>query len=72
MGYTNSRAPMKWSDLHTNTLKYFYLNNLMNITINLDKGWLPGYELMTGTNIYTLTALTKYLLDHHFIKYDIF
>ena len=38
----------------------------------LKKLWSQGSELMLGTNFFTLPSLKIDLLDHLFIKYDIF
>ena len=63
---------MKWWDPNTKKLKYcssaiFYEHNN-----TFGKGWLPGSELMTGTNFSSLPKLKIDLSDHPFIKYDIF
>ena len=36
MGYTNSRATIKWRDPHTKKIKTFHIPNFMNTTINLE------------------------------------
>ena len=57
MGYTNIRATMKWWYPHINKLKYFSSGNFDENNNKLGKGLSQGYELITGTNISTLTTL---------------
>ena len=72
MGYTNSRATMKWWDPHTKNLKYFPYDKFDEHNNKFGKGWSPGSGLMLGTNNYTLSTLKIGLLNHPFIKDDIF
>ena len=72
MGYTNSRATMKWWYPHTKILKCCSYAKFDEHNNKYGKGWSPGSELMLGTNISTLTTLTIDLSDYPFIKYDIF
>ena len=72
MGYTNSRAKMKWWDPHIKKLKYFLSAKFDEHNNKFGKLWSPGSTLTTGTNISALTMLKNDLLYHSFIKYDIF
>ena len=72
MGYTNSRSTMKWWDPHTNKLKYFSSTEFDEHKNKFGKGWLPGSEVMLGTNNSILPTLNIDLSYHPFIKYDIF
>ena len=57
MGYTTRRDTMKWWEAHTKNLKYFSSGNSNEHNTKHRKVWLPGYELITGINLYTLLAL---------------
>ena len=64
MGYTSSRATMKWCNPHTKKLKYYSSEIFDEHNDIFGKGWSPGSELMLGTNIYTLLTLK---LTYHII-----
>ena len=72
MGYTNSRATIKWWEPHTKKLKYFSYENFDDRNNIFGKGWSPGSELMLSTNTSTLLILKIDLSDHLFIKDYIF
>ena len=72
MGYTNSRAIMKWWDPHTKRLKYCSSAKFDAYNNKCGKGWLPGYELMLGTNTSTVPTLKIDVSDHPLIKDDLF
>ena len=57
MGYTNIRATMKWWYPHTNKLKYYSHAKFDEHNNKFGKWWLPGYELIPGTNIHILLTL---------------
>ena len=63
MGYTNSRAKMKWWDPHIKKLKYFLSAKFDEHNNKFGKLWSPGSTLTTGTNISALTMLkmTSYI-----------
>ena len=72
MDYTNIIDTMKWRYSHTKKLKYFSYENFDEYNNEFSKGWSLGSEIITGTNIYTLTTLKIDISDQPFIKYDIF
>ena len=59
MGYTNSRATMKWWDPHTKKLKYCSYTKFDEHNNKCGKGCSPGYELMLVTNTYTRGYIPK-------------
>ena len=59
MGYTNSIATMRWWYSHTKKLKYCSYGIFDEHNNKFGKGWSPGSELMTGTNISTLPTLNN-------------
>ena len=61
MGYTNTRATMKWWDPHTKKLGYCSSAQIDEHNNKLGKGCSPGSELIIGTNTYTLRTLKIYL-----------
>ena len=72
MGYTNSRATMKWWEPHTKKLKYCSSARFDSYNNKFGKGWSPGSELMLGKNTSTLPTSKIDSSDHPFIKDDIF
>ena len=72
MGYTNRRATIKWLYPHTRIIKHYSCAKFYEHNNKFGKGWSPGSELMLVTNIFTLPTLKIDLLDHPFIKDDIF
>ena len=72
MVYTNIRAIMKWWDTQTKKLKCCSSAKFDEHKNKFGKGWLPGSEIMIGTNTSTLTTLNIDLSDHPFVKNDIF
>ena len=57
MGYTNSRAKMKWWEPHTMKLKYCSSEMFDEHNNKFGKGWSSGSEPMLGTNTSSLTTL---------------
>ena len=57
MGYTNSRATMKWWDPHTNKLRYRSSGKFDDHNNKFGKGWSLGSGLIIGTNTSTLKTL---------------
>ena len=72
MGFTNSRATIKWWNPHTKKLKYFPSEKFDKNNNKFGKGWSPGYELMTGTPVSTFPTLKINISYHPIIKNDIF
>ena len=72
MSYTNIRAIIKWWYPYTKKLKYCSFEKFDEDHNKFGKLWLPGSELMLGTNNSTLPTLKFCLSDHPFIKNDIF
>ena len=64
VGYTNRRATMKWSDLHTNKIKYYSSSKFDEHNNKFRKGWSPSSEPVTGTTFYTLTTLCQSLVKN--------
>ena len=62
MGYTKITDTIKWWDPHTKKLKYFLSAEFDEHNNKFGKGWSPGSELMTGTNISSLKKLK--LISH--------
>ena len=48
---------MIWWDAHTKELKYCSSEKFDEHKNKFGKVWSPGYEIMLGTNTYTLTIL---------------
>ena len=57
MCYTNIIAIMKWWYPHTNKLKYCSYAKFDEQTNKFGKVWSPGFELTTGTSVFTLITL---------------
>ena len=57
MGYTKSRATIKWYDPHTKKLKYCSSEKFDEHNNKFGKGWSLGSELILGTNTSTLRTL---------------
>ena len=57
MGYTSSRATIKWWDPHTKKLKYFPSAKFDEHNNKFGKGRSPGSKLMIVTNTSTLPTL---------------
>ena len=72
MGYTSSRYTMEWWDPHTKKLEYCSSAKFDEHKIIFDKGWLPGSELILGTNNSNLPTLKIDLSNHPFVKYYTF
>ena len=72
MGSTNSRATIKYRYPHTKKHKYYSYKFFDEHNNKFGKGWSPVSKLMLGMNISTLPILKIDLLDHTFIKDDIF
>ena len=72
MGCKNIRSTIKWWNPHTNRLRYCSSTKFDEHNNKFGKGWSPVSELMLGANISTLPILKIDLLDHPFIKDDIF
>ena len=51
MGYTNSRATIKWWNPHTKKLKYFSSVKFDEHNNTFGKVWSPGSELILSKNI---------------------
>ena len=62
MGYTNTTYTIKWWYPHTKKLKYFSSAKFDEHNNKFGKVWSLRSELMTGTNISTLTTLK--LMSH--------
>ena len=63
---------MKFWDPHTKKLKYCSSEKFDEHNNKSGKLFSTGFELMLGTNISTLPTLKTDILDHLFIKDDIF
>ena len=63
---------MKLRDTYTKKLKCCSSIKVDEHINKFIKGCSPSSELMSGTNVSTLTKLKNYISDHPFIKYDIF
>ena len=72
MGDKNSRATIEWWYPHTKELKYSSSAKFGEHNNKFGKGWLPGSELMLGTNTSTLPTLKIDLSDRPFTRDDIF
>ena len=72
MDNTKIRDTMKWLYPHTNKLKYCSSKHFDEHNNKFGQGWSPGYELMFGTNTFTITTLKIDLSHHLFIRDDIF
>ena len=72
MGYTNTKATIKWWESHTKRLKYCSSAKFDEHNNKFGKFWSPGSELMLSTNIHTLPTLKIDLSDHPFITDDTF
>ena len=59
MGYTSRRTTIKWWYPNTKKLKYCSYEIFDEHNNKFGKGWSPGSELMTGTNISTLPTLNN-------------
>ena len=57
VGYTNIRYTIEWWNPHTNKLKYFSSECFDEHNNKFGKGWSPGSEITSGTNISTLPTL---------------
>ena len=57
---------MKWWDPHTKKLKYFLSAKFDEYNNKFGKGWSPGSQIMTRTNIYTFLTFKIDPSNHPF------
>ena len=48
---------MKWWELHTKKPKYYLFEHFDEHNNNFSRGWSPGSELITDTDVFTLPKL---------------
>ena len=63
---------MKRWDQHTKKIKYCSSEKIDGHNKKFGKGWSPGSELITGTNISIILTLKTDLSYYPFIKYYIY
>ena len=72
MGYTNSRATVRWWDLYTWKLKQSLSEKYYEHKNKFGKYWSPGLNMLNVKDTSDLLTIKLVYISHPFIKYEIF